>query len=40
MPVAGNESSGETPKNLETLQTLQEMLVKMSHIEVNKVVDK
>ena len=37
MPALGNNDG--TPENLEMLQALQEMLVKLSHIEVSKFID-
>ena len=36
MPVLSNNGSNGAPENLEMLQALQEMLVKLSHIEVSR----
>ena len=40
MSALSNGDGDGTPENMEMLQTLQEMLVKISHIEVCKFTDK
>ena len=40
MPVPSNNGRDGVPENLDVLQALQEMLVKMSRIEVSKYINK